>query len=196
MILRSIGLMSGTSMDGIDAVLMETDGMQNINSKIGVSLTYDSEFKKLIRDAELQVRLAKKNIASSEIIKESTKLHAEVVFKLLKKANLESKDIDLIGYHGQSLYHNPAEKITVQMGDGQLLANLTEIPVINEFRKNDILNGGHGAPLAPLYHQALAKKLNLFPLAVVNCGGIANISLILGPGELEVKALIQGQEMF
>lgn len=192
MILRAIGLMSGTSMDGIDAVLLETDGEQIINSKIGTSLSYDSRFKQLIRDAELQVRLAKKNVASDEIIKKSTELHAEIVFKLLKKANLVPKDIDLIGYHGQALYHKPAEKITIQIGDGQLLANLTGISVINEFRKNDIANGGQGAPLAPLYHQALAKKLNIFPLAVVNCGGIANISLITGPGELEVKGFDTG----
>jgi anhydro-N-acetylmuramic acid kinase len=192
MILKSIGLMSGTSMDGIDAALMETDGRQVINFKVGVSLSYDAEFKQLIREAELQVRAFKKNVASKEVIKKSTELHAEIVFALLKKVNLNPKDIDVIGYHGQSLYHNPAKKITIQVGDGQLLANLTGIKVINDFRKNDIANGGQGAPLAPLYHQALAAKLNMFPLAIVNCGGIANISLITGPGQLEVSGFDTG----
>lgn len=175
-----IGLMSGTSMDGIDATLMKTDGKQYIKSGITLSISYDSDFKIKLREAETLVRSAKINIASKEVINESTKLHAKLVRLLLKKANLIPQNIDLIGYHGQALYHNPAEGITIQIGDGQLLSNLTGIKVINDFRSDDIKNGGQGAPLAPLYHQALVTKINYFPVAVVNCGGIANISLITG----------------
>ena len=167
--IKSIGLMSGTSMDGIDATLMETDGRQIINPKVSCSLSYSAEFKLLLRETELEVRQAKANVASPAVIKKSTELHAEIVHILLKKANLSPEEVDIIGYHGQSLYHNPAEGITIQIGDGQLLSNLTGIKVINDFRSQDILNGGQGAPLAPLYHQALATKLNLFPLAIVNC---------------------------
>ena len=186
MIIKSIGLMSGTSMDGIDATLMETDGRQIINPIVSCSLSYSAEFKLLLREAELEVRQAKSNVSSPEVIKKSTELHAEIVLNLLKKANLSPEEVDIIGYHGQSLYHNPAEGITIQIGDGQLLSNLTGIKVINDFRSQDIANGGQGAPLAPLYHQALAAKLNLFPLAIVNCGGIANISIINGPEESQV----------
>ena len=192
MILKTIGLMSGTSMDGIDAVLMETDGKQIINAKLGVSLSYGHEFKQQLRDAELAVRKAKKNTADLALIRKSTEVHAEIVNNLLIEANLKPEEIDLIGYHGQSLYHNPSEGITIQIGDGQLLANLTGIAVINDFRSNDIKNGGQGAPLAPLYHQALAVKLNLFPVAIVNCGGIANISLITGGDETQVTGFDTG----
>lgn len=186
MILKSIGLMSGTSMDGIDAVLMETDGKKIIKSIATESIVYDNKFKLLLRDTELAVRNAKKNVTPLDVIKESTELHAKVVKALLKKANLSPEDIDVIGYHGQALYHNPAEGITIQIGDGQLLANLTGIKIVNDFRSDDIKNGGQGAPLAPLYHQALAMRDSYFPVVVVNCGGISNISIINGEGENQV----------
>jgi len=192
MILKSIGLMSGTSMDGIDAVLMETDGGSIIRSKMTASLSYSSEFKLQMRQAEFETKQAKKNVASSEIIKKSTELHAQIVKDLLKKANLQAQDIDVIGYHGQSLYHAPKDGITVQIGDGQLLSNLTNITVVNDFRSEDVRNGGQGAPLAPLYHQALAIKDSYFPVAIVNCGGISNISIINGPNEAQVTGFDTG----
>ncbi len=192
MVLKCIGLMSGTSMDGIDASLIQTDGKKIILPKANYSLTYDAEFKKALREAELDSRKAKKNKASLEVVKKSTELHAEAVNNLLQEVNLQPKDVDLIGYHGQSLYHNPLEKITIQIGDGQLLANLTGIKVINDFRINDIISGGQGAPLAPLYHQALASKLNIFPIAFLNCGGIANVSLITGLDENQVTGFDTG----
>lgn len=180
----SIGLMSGTSMDGIDAVVMKTNGQDIIEQIASESLSYPSSFQLELREAELNVREAKSNIASAATIKKSTEYHAQLVQKLLKKANLRPEEIDVIGYHGQSLYHNPKEKITIQIGDGQLLANLTGIVVVNDFRSNDILNGGQGAPLAPLYHYALAKKSAYFPVAIVNCGGIANVTLIYDENNL------------
>lgn len=178
--LTCIGLMSGTSMDGIDATLMKTDGKEYIKTGTTLSISYEPNFKIKLREAESLVRTAKKNIASQEIIQESTKLHAKIVNLLLEKSNLKPEDIDLIGYHGQALYHNPSAGITIQIGDGQLLSNLCKIKVINDFRSEDIRNGGQGAPLAPLYHQAIITKMNCFPVAMVNCGGIANISLITG----------------
>ncbi len=186
MILKSIGLMSGTSMDGIDAVLMETDGKYIISSKAALSLAYEPKFQLELRQAEVASRKAKNNAASLDIIIKSTELHAKLVKDLLKKANLSPKDIDVIGYHGQALYHNPSEVITIQIGDGQLLANLTGIKVVNNFRIDDVRNGGQGAPLAPLYHQSLAIRDTYFPVAVVNCGGIANISIINGADESQV----------
>lgn len=196
----AIGLMSGTSMDGIDAALLETDGL-NLIKQIGTfSLDYSNEFKLRLREAEDLSKQKKANAATKEIIEESTRLHALAVQKLLEKLKLESNQIDLIGYHGQALYHNPAQGITVQIGDGQLLADLTKIKVINDFRSDDIKNGGQGAPLAPLYHLALANKIK--PVAFVNCGGIANISLIredqvigfdTGPGNVLIDRYIRAK---
>ena len=182
---RSIGLMSGTSMDGIDAVLMETDGKELINPIASLSLQYKPKFQLALQEEELAVKAAKKDIASLDIAKKSTELHAELVKNILKKANLTPQDIDVIGYHGQALYHNPSEGITIQIGDGQLLSNLTGITVVNDFRSNDIANGGQGAPLAPLYHHALAMKSKYFPVVIVNCGGIANITIIRDKNKIE-----------
>lgn len=220
MYLNCIGLMSGTSMDGIDAALIKTDGETNSNQLCAVSLEYAPEFQILLKTAEYVVRkhrgnlqIAEKNypndaeeyleninqdieplalylyqnekkvISLQDIINHSTLLHAEAVRILLNKANLKAEEIDLIGYHGQALYHKPADGITIEVGNGQLLANKLGITVIDDFRTNDVKNGGQGAPLAPVYHQALAVRDKNFPIAVLNCGGIANITIITGEGE-------------
>lgn len=185
-ILKCIGLMSGTSMDGIDAVLLETDGRSYIKQLYNLSFSYDNSFRTLLKTAESVVRKYKGNLELSqenynnlsEIILTSTLLHIKIVKKLLDKSSFTAKDIDVIGYHGQSLYHNPEKKITISIGHNQLLAEKTGIRVVGNFRTRDIKNGGQGAPFAPIYHQALATRDKLFPLAVVNCGGIANVTFI------------------
>ncbi|MFN7038558.1 MAG: anhydro-N-acetylmuramic acid kinase [Alphaproteobacteria bacterium] len=220
-VFRSIGLMSGTSMDGIDAVLLETDGYHHIKQIGKLSIKYEPEFKILLKSIEYAVRQEKGNLklaelhynkyleeylkityeTSSEIIQKlsrylyktencqinfkdiaehSTFLHEKVTINLIENLNFDSFEIDVIGYHGQALYHSPSEKITIQVGDGQKLANNLKIKVVNNFRINDIKNGGQGAPLAPLYHQALAVRDSNYPLIVLNCGGIANLTLISG----------------
>ncbi len=213
---RSIGLMSGTSMDGIDAALIETDGLSQIKELGGLSLSYDATFKILLKLAELAVRdcdgdleKAKKYYPTiiqnyltnnpsrydvtqikgstfDQVIEQSTKLHVESVNNLLKQLKYNPKDIYIIGYHGQTLFHKPSKKITIQIGDGQLLANLTNINVVNDFRSNDVQNGGQGAPFAPLYHLALAIRDKTYPVAIVNCGGIANITIITGETDQDV----------
>jgi anhydro-N-acetylmuramic acid kinase len=178
--LAAIGLMSGTSMDGIDAALIYTDGQKNIVTAAHHFLKYNEYFILELRNAEILARAAEKDVTSFSVVEQSTKIHAQAVLDLLEKANLSVNDVDIIGYHGQSLYHNPTKQITIQMGSGQLLADLTGIKVINDFRVTDIKNGGQGAPLAPIYHHALALNASYIPTVIVNCGGIANITIITG----------------
>ncbi len=187
-------------MDGIDAVLIRTDGKNLIETICGYSLDYPSSFKIELKKAELLVRKAQKDVAPEEIVNQSTLYHAEAVKQLLYKS--KANEIDLIGYHGQTLYHNPKQQISLQIGDGQLLANLTKIKVVNDFRSEDIRNGGEGAPLAPLYHKALLEKINYYPATIVNCGGISNVTIFTkssligfdtGPGNVLIDQLIRNR---
>lgn len=215
----AIGLMTGSSMDGIDAVILRTDGESYAEHIAGESVSYGPEFHLLLRIAEYAVQREKGDLKLAEkhfnqhihkylqekglseklpslneelgqkltlanVINKLTTLHGQLVQSLMNKA--EVKDVDVIGFHGQNLYHNPVQKLTIQVGDGQLLANMTGIPTVNDFRSNDVLHGGQGAPLAPMYHRVLACRDKLYPVAVVNCGGIANISIIYGPQEEDV----------
>jgi anhydro-N-acetylmuramic acid kinase len=227
----SIGLMSGTSMDGIDAALLKTDGKAAIAQIDNVFLPYPPELKILFKMIEYATRqscgdlllaqqvfstrmteylqqilglsvnqtvqktkqLARffhqqenQPITFTEIVQRSTELHAQAVNDLLQKTHLTADLIDVIGYHGQTLLHRPADKLSIQIGDGRLLAELTGITVINDFRSRDIAAGGEGAPFAPLYHQALAVNAGRVPAAVINCGGIANVSFITGAAPTDV----------
>lgn len=215
----SIGLMSGTSMDGIDAALIETDGEHVVHELGHTTLAYTPEFKIQLKAAEYTVRSCQGNIDSSrayyqqmfmeykshlgitydvpnstldEVLSQSTHLHGLTIEKLLQKTNHDAKQINIIGYHGQTLLHQPAKKLSVIVGDGQYLANQLGIPVVNDFRSNDIAAGGQGAPFAPLFHQALAIRDNKLPLAVVNCGGIANISFIRNNNPFDLIAFDTG----
>ena len=224
-VMLSIGLMSGTSMDGIDGSLMETDGNTMIYELGHASTAYAEEFKILLHATQFcikqyqgQLTLAKQNyadlgikayleqelglssIASNNtltrlknysihtmksaltldtVITHSTKLHAELVQILLEKYNSQQREIDVIGYHGQAMYHQPNQGLSLILGDGQLLADQLQLPVITDFRSRDLAAGGQGAPFAPIYHQALAARDGLLPAVVVNCGGIANLTLMI-----------------
>lgn len=195
----SIGLMSGTSMDGIEAALLETDGSPHFLKALGhVSLAYTPEFRILLKSLEHAVKKCEGNLEKAknyytdsemsfdEVIEHSTKLHAIAVKNLLHATKIKASQIDVIGYHGQTLFHNPAKKNSIIVGNGQALANDLGIKVVNDFRSRDIAAGGQGAPFAPLYHYALAVRDNQLPIAVVNCGGISNISLILDKNEENV----------
>ncbi len=218
----SLGLMSGTSMDGIDAALIRTNGDYQIELLAQHTLVYDTIFQKALKVAETVVRQSRGDLKQASncfkcegwtlegVILQSTALHAIAVKELFVNNGYSAQQIDVVGYHGQTLFHKPAMGLSVIVGDGQFLANDLGIPVVNDFRSQDIALGGQGAPFAPLYHQALAVRDQTMPVVVVNCGGIANVSIILnanpndliafdtGPGNALIDRLVrlrtQGQE--
>ncbi len=167
--------MSGTSLDGIDAALIATDGEGDITRHAFLTVPYDDALRIRIR-AVLNITPDKISTAR-DVERDLTVAQAEVVKALLKKSGLQAKDIDLIGFHGQTVAHAPDKRWTCQLGDGALLAKLTGIPVVNDFRTADVQAGGQGAPLVPVYHQALATGREK-PLAFLNIGGVANITYV------------------
>ncbi len=174
---RAIGLMSGTSLDGVDAAWIETDG--HTISAFGPTLTipYDAGLRRDLReilDLAPELDPADRRIVSAAA--RLTEVHVRAVKALKKPA-------DLIGFHGQTILHQPDQKRTWQIGDAALLARETGIAVAHDFRTDDVAAGGEGAPLVPVYHGALAVGLPR-PLAVLNIGGVANVTWIGESGEL------------
>ncbi len=179
----SLGLMSGTSGDGVDASVIRTDGINHYESIKDKYFEFSPDIYKDIHN--LKEKIHKKHhleTFKSEINnleRKITVFHAEII----KEFNL-SEDT-LIGFHGQTIYHNPEEKISKQLGNGNLLNQLTNKNVIFNFRKNDILNGGEGAPLTPIFHNLLSlqHKIDL-PVCFLNIGGIANITIVKNGGNI------------
>jgi anhydro-N-acetylmuramic acid kinase len=169
--LTVIGLMSGTSLDGADAALIRTDGHRVLEHGPARSVPYEAGFRARLRE------FLGKPAASPEMIEEFTQAQADMVLQLLAENNLSADEIDLIGFHGQTIFHDPANRITVQIGDGSLMAALTGIDTVAGFRIEDVAAGGEGAPFAPLYHRALAADMET-PLAVLNLGGVGNVTFI------------------
>ena len=164
-----IGLMAGTSVDGIDAALVATDGKTLIRTDNALTSPYRQETKELIFEA---LDTPCNHTYLGRLIAED---HAAAVANLCK----QTPDLkpQLIGFHGQTLLHQPEQGRTLQCGDAQLLADLCQTPVIHQFRSNDVKAGGEGAPLAPIYHRLLIDDINLpLPAAIANIGGITNIT--------------------
>lgn len=164
--LWSLGLMSGTSLDGIDAAIIQTDGVTIKEWGPSLTIPYPSDFQKRLQ----RVLGTQNHIPALE--QELTEHHVTAVNNLLEEWK---GPIDLIGFHGQTIYHAPP--LTIQWGDGDLLAQKTGIPVISDFRSNDCQNGGQGAPLVPLYHQSLCHDMEE-PVVILNLGGVGNITYI------------------
>jgi anhydro-N-acetylmuramic acid kinase len=179
--MKVIGLMSGTSLDGVDAALIETDGVAVQAFGPALTLLYDGEFRR-----ELRGILGGQGPVA-EVEAELTRRHAEAVQALLAQEG--GGEAELIGFHGQTILHQPEARRTWQIGDGALLARLTGIDVVGDFRQADVQAGGQGAPLVPLFHAALARDLPK-PLAVLNLGGVGNVTWI-GEGD-EVLAFDTG----
>lgn len=173
-VLNIVGMMSGTSLDGIDVSLVSTNGTVIKDIKKSTFKPYP----KKLREDIIEISKDLDNIIKMlEISNEITLLHIKALEENLKINTLRNKDIDLIGFHGQTIYHNPKEKTSLQIGNASLLATKTDIPVISNLRDNDIACGGQGAPIVPIFHKAIIANSDL-PIAVVNIGGVSNITAI------------------
>ena len=175
-----IGTMSGTSFDGIDAALLKTDGVDVTDFGGKYSITYPELFRQNIR----KLILGEYNTALLlEVENEITIYHAQAINKLVKENGLSKEQVDLIGFHGQTIFHDSRGCKTWQLGNPSLLAELTGIDVVADFRRRDMAGGGEGAPLVPLFHQALFKDIKK-SIAVVNIGGVANITFLNQKGDV------------
>ena len=185
---RALGLMSGTSMDGIDIALIETDGENNVRRVAVGGVTYEPAFRErlrgALRDAVAIQKRTERPGSLPAVEAELTNRHADAVLKFIGDRMLQPSAIDVIGFHGQTVLHRPEVGLTVQIGDGAALAAATGIDVVHDLRAADCAAGGQGAPLVPVYHRALAAKVPERPIAFVNIGGVANITWIGGKGEL------------
>ncbi len=189
MMLTALGLMSGTSLDGVDVALIETDGRRV--SAFGPSgyRPYSNAERSLLRQALMEAVHLPQRDARPGILAEAehvvTFAHAEAVAAFLAQHRIGAQDIDIVGFHGQTVLHRPERKLTVQIGDAAALAKAIHIPVMHDFRAADVAAGGQGAPFVPVYHRALAQSLEREgPIVVVNIGGVSNITYIDGPDTL------------
>jgi anhydro-N-acetylmuramic acid kinase len=172
---RSIGLMSGTSMDGIDVALLETDGETHVHPGPHAQVRYPSDLRQAL------MQLAAAPTAAPELERRVTALQADAVKVLCERESIQLESIDLIGFHGQTIKHEPERARTWQLGDGQLMADSLKTTVVNRFRQNDMDHGGQGAPLVPAYHRALVRAQGIAePIAVLNIGGVSNLTLVDG----------------
>jgi anhydro-N-acetylmuramic acid kinase len=185
--LTAIGLMSGTSLDGIDVALLKTDGETVTRHGPAMTVAYDEKQRSLLRQALADAVSLDDRMARPGCLREAeealTGWHASAVQAFLQKNGLSSSDIDVIGFHGQTVIHRPERGITVQLGLGGKLAAACGVPVVYDMRANDMFHGGQGAPLVPAYHRALVGGIEK-PVALVNIGGVANVTWIGRDGDL------------
>jgi anhydro-N-acetylmuramic acid kinase len=180
----SLGLMSGPSGDGVDASIIRSDGETKYKVILDKYFKYDQDVYKNIHNLKGKINNSKdlKNLSKEleSLEKEITLFHAKVIKEIINGSEIEGFNIDLVGFHGQTVFHNAKEKISRQLGDGKLLSQLTKKTVIYDFRQNDLKNNGQGAPLTPIFHQQMViqNKIDL-PVCVLNLGGIANITAVL-----------------
>jgi anhydro-N-acetylmuramic acid kinase len=182
-----LGLMSGTSMDGVDAAVIATDGTSVAGFGPRLFRPYSDSEKAAIRDALRAAALLDDRMARPEPIAAAERVVTEAHGELVERLLSENPDVapDLVGFHGQTVFHAPARRLTVQIGDGPALARRLGVPVVHDFRAADVAAGGEGAPFVPAYHQALAQRAGLSDtVAVVNIGGVANVTRVGSDGSL------------
>jgi anhydro-N-acetylmuramic acid kinase len=183
--LRALGLMSGTSLDGIDVALIETDGERVARfGPVGYRAYAEGQRDLLRRALAAATALTDRNarpgvLAAAEAL--VTQAHAEAVDDFLRAHGIERHGIGVVGFHGQTVLHRPERRLTVQIGDGVALARRIGVPVVYDLRGADVAAGGQGAPLVPVFHRALVENLpRPHPIAVLNIGGVANVTYIDG----------------
>lgn len=200
--MRAIGLMSGTSLDGIDVALLTTDGENRVERQASLTVPYDATFrsdlKAALADAAVLTNRSARPGCLARVEAELTDRHVSALQQLLRDNGLQPSQVDVVGFHGQTVLHRPQVKpsgaevapgdvariLTVQIGDGLRLAEGIGIDVVYDLRAADVAAGGQGAPLAPVYHRALAARLPERPVAVVNIGGVGNVTWIGRDGTL------------
>jgi anhydro-N-acetylmuramic acid kinase len=174
--------MSGTSMDGIDVAMLVSDGETVFERGPSATFTYTPEERHRLRQALIGAQmLVERHLRPAwlaDLERAVTERHAQVFRDFCREEGVDPAAIDAIGFHGQTVLHRPEQQLTVQIGDGPLLAKLTGIDVVYDLRAADVAAGGQGAPLVPVYHQALAERLPQRPVAFLNLGGVANITWV------------------
>ena len=184
-VFTSLGLMTGTSMDGVDLSIIKSDGYSEFTAILDKYYDFDDDLRKKLTDLRRKIHISndlKKYSDELELIeKKLTIFHTNIVSEVLNKNN---HNVDLVGFHGQTIFHNSKEKISIQLGDGKLLSQMIKKIVINNFRQNDLENNGQGAPLTPIFHKLisniLSKKNRIqFPINIINIGGISNITQVI-----------------
>ena len=179
-IYTSLGLMSGTSMDGIDVSIIKSNGGDKYEAVFDRYFKYDEDIYRELVNIRNKINsstdLDINSIKLSELERKITLFHATVYKKVISDYSF---NVDLIGFHGQTIFHNANEKVSKQLGDANLLSSLLKKKVVYNFRENDLSNGGQGAPLAPIFHQLLVTQNQIdLPVCILNIGGIANITII------------------
>ena len=180
--------MSGTSLDGIDVALLRSDGEDVVERGPSATYAYRPEQQALLQEALKEAKTLTERTARPGILglaeQELTRWHADAVELFLQENDLNHSNIDVIGFHGQTVIHRPEIRLTVQLGDGAALAQRTGCTVVHDMRAADVAAGGQGAPLVPVYHRALAAGLEARPIAFINIGGVANMTWIGRDGSL------------
>jgi len=178
--LNSLGLMSGTSGDGVDASIINSDGKGYYKVLINEYFEYTDDISQNIYNLKSNINkledIKKFSIEINDLERKITLFHSNVVLECIKNNDFV---IDLIGFHGQTILHSPIDKYSKQLGDGKLLSQLSKKKVIYNFRQNDLLEGGEGAPLSPIFHHLIVKEKKIdLPVCILNIGGISNLTLI------------------
>jgi anhydro-N-acetylmuramic acid kinase len=187
--MTAIGLMSGTSLDGVDVALIKTDGERVAAFGPTGYRPYTEHERSLLRAALAEAVNLSRRDARPGLIGEAervvTNAHTEAVAAFAEQNRIACEDIDIVGFHGQTVLHRPAQRLTVQIGDAVALSKAIRVPVMHDFRAADVAAGGQGAPFVPVYHRALAQSLGREgPICVVNIGGVSNITYIDGADTL------------
>jgi anhydro-N-acetylmuramic acid kinase len=186
----AIGLMSGTSYDGVDVALIETDGEEI--GRLGPTgyRPYSDPEREVVRRAIAVAANLTDRSARPAMLAEAeelvTDMHAEAVEAFLAANGMPPSEVAVVGFHGQTVLHRPDRGLTIQLGNGAALAGRIGIPVVYDFRAADVAAGGHGAPMVPVFHRAMLLRLikRAHPIGVLNLGGVANLTFINGGAEL------------